>query len=167
MCLSHDTPDTQTPYPQHSMADPADPGDTTSHPWVSNQTAQDILIYTQIAYPIVLLLFFITAFTVRSVLTARSNDNDTKNQSDQLGPGGKPLPKKSNQRKPSEEEINILGFSTPQRILFQTLQAGVLLSICGNIAVVIIHALAARQEHWWCGQAPTVSVNLASGRDAY
>ncbi|QIW98414.1 hypothetical protein AMS68_003932 [Peltaster fructicola] len=124
----------------------------TSSPWVANATAQSVLAYTQVTYPIVLLLVFIAAFTVRSILAVRK-DNDTTKESGQLGPGGKPLPKRG---KKTGDEVNTIGFSRPQRLLFQALQAGVLLSICGNITVVVVHALVAREEHWWCGQAPTV-----------
>lgn len=123
-----------------------------SLPWVSDPRAQGLLTYLQIAYPIALLIIFLTAFTVRSVVTAR-NDNDDTPQSDQLGPGGKPLPRKSQKDK---SEKNALDFSRPRKLLFLSLQSGVLLSITGNVALVIFHALLERDQRWWCGQAPTV-----------
>lgn len=123
-----------------------------SLPWVSDPRAQGLLNYLQIAYPIALILIFITAFTVRSIVTAR-NDNDDTPQSTQLGPGGKPLPKKSQKNK---SEANAVDFSRPRKLLFISLQAGVLLSFVGNIALVIFHALLEREQRWWCGQAPTV-----------
>jgi hypothetical protein len=123
-----------------------------SLPWVSDPRAQALLTYLQIAYPIALLIIFLTAFTVRSIVTAR-NDNDDTPQSDQLGPGGKPLPRKS-QKDKSEE--NALDFSRARKLLFLSLQSGVLLSITGNVALVIFHALLEREQRWWCGQAPTV-----------
>ena len=55
-----------------------------SLPWASDAIAQGVLIYTQIAYPIILLFVYLIAFTVRSVATAR-NDNDTSQQPEQLG----------------------------------------------------------------------------------
>jgi hypothetical protein len=131
-----------------------------SLPWVSDPRAQALLTYLQIAYPIALLIIFIVAFTVRSILTAR-NDNDDTPQSDQLGPGGKPLPKKS---KKDKSEANALDFSRARKVLFISLQSGVLLSFTGNIALVIFHALLEREQRWWCGQAPTVSNPLRTTR---
>ena len=55
-----------------------------SLPWASDAVAQGVLTYTQIAYPIILLLVYLVTFTVRSITTAR-NDNDTTNQPEQLG----------------------------------------------------------------------------------
>ena len=55
-----------------------------SLPWASDAVAQGVLTYTQIAYPIILLLIYLITFTVRSITTAR-NDNDTTNQPEQLG----------------------------------------------------------------------------------
>lgn len=123
-----------------------------SLPWVSDPRAQALLTYLQIAYPIVLLLLFVTSFTVRSIKTAR-NDNDPTLQPTQLGPGGKPLPRKSQK---DGSEANAIDFSRPRKLLFISLQAGVLLSFTGNIVLVIFHALLEREQRWWCGQAPTV-----------
>lgn len=124
-----------------------------SLPWVSDPRAQGLLTYLQIIYPIALILLFVAVFTIRSIVTAR-NDNDDTPHSDQLGPGGKPLPWKSQKDK---SEANAVDFSRPRKLLFISLQAGVLLSICGNIALVIFHALLEREQRWWCGQAATVS----------
>ena len=124
-----------------------------SLPWVSNPVAQEILAYTQVAYPIVLLLFYLVVFTIHSIVTAARNDNDkktTSQQPEQLGPGGKPLPKKNAKEPviPRAQE-----FSRPRRLLFEWLSLGVI----ATIAVVIVHALVEREARWWCGQAPTVS----------
>lgn len=128
-----------------------------SLPWVSDPRAQGLLTYLQIIYPIALLIIFVTAFTVRSIVTSR-NDNDDTPQSDQLGPGGKPLPRKSSQDK---SEANAIDFSRARKLLFISLQSGVLLSLLGNIALVIFHALLEREQRWWCGQAPTVRISLS------
>jgi ATP-binding cassette, subfamily B, vacuolar membrane transporter HMT1/ACLQ len=124
-------------------------------PWVSNPVAQNILTYTQIAYPIILLPLYIITFTIRSIVTARNDNANTKPQAEQLGPGGKPLPKKTN--KPEPTIPTSLDFSRPRKLLFDWLSVGILLTLGGNIAVVIVHALVEREERWWCGQAPTVS----------
>ena len=49
---------------------------STNLPFASDAVARRILNYTQVAYPIILLFVYLTAFTVRSISTAR-NDNDT------------------------------------------------------------------------------------------
>ncbi|CAK1363534.1 Heavy metal tolerance protein [Cercospora beticola] len=133
------------------MADP-------SRPWVSNPTAQAILDYLQIAYPITLLVLYLTTFTVRSIVTARS-DSDTlpSQRPEQLGPGGKPLPRKKNNAVKKESDISPdLDFARPRKLLFEWLSVGVIFSLSANILVVIVHAISARDEGWWCGQAPTI-----------
>lgn len=124
-----------------------------SVPWVSNPVAQKILTYTQVAYPIILICLYIITFTVRSVVTAR-NDNDTTKEPEQLGPGGKALPPKI---KKAKSMPNGLDLSKPRKLLFEWLSVGVLASLAGNIVVVIVHTLVERDQSWWCGQSPTVS----------
>ena len=66
------------------------------------------------------------------------------------------MPKKS---KKDKSEANALDFSRARKVLFISLQSGVLLSLTGNIALVIFHALLEREQRWWCGQAPTVCLD--------
>ncbi|KAI5367192.1 putative Type 1 protein exporter [Septoria linicola] len=129
-----------------------------AQPWVSNPTAQAILNYLQIAYPIVLLVLYLTTFTVRSIVTARGeSDAQPQQQPEQLGPGGKPLPKKKNNVAKKETDLTLdLDFARPRKLLFEWLSVGVILALSANILVVIIHAISARNESWWCGQAPTI-----------
>lgn len=129
--------------------------DEGSLPWVSDPVAQDVLAYLQIAYPIILLFLYLVVFTVRSVLTARS-DSDLAQQPEQLGPGGKPLPRKKNNPKKELDIPPDLDFSKPRKLLFEWLSVGVVASVGANVVVVILHAILARKEGWWCGQAPTV-----------
>ncbi len=126
----------------------------------STAAAEVFLEVGQVAAPVVLLLVYLIAFTVYSVRTAR-NDNDISPPGPQLlGPGGKPLPsnKSNNQRSEAEQE----DFSAGTKRTFQVLTGGVLVSLFGNIVMVIVHALTAREEHWWCGQTATVGVKYAS-----
>ncbi|KAK5107300.1 hypothetical protein LTR62_001393 [Meristemomyces frigidus] len=124
-----------------------------SLPWVSNPIAQQILTYLQIAYPIIVLFLYITTFTIWSIVTASNDNAEVKQGAEQLGPGGKPLPKKN---KPEVKGPTALDFSRPTKLLFEWLSVGLLATIAGNIAVVIVHALVEREESWWCGQAPTI-----------
>lgn len=129
-------------------------------PWVSNPVAQRVLRYSQVAYPIVLLLVYLITFTIRSVLTA-SKDEEAVHEPEQLGPGGKPLPlRKNNQPKTRSNIPHDLDFSRPRKLLFEWLSVAVIFSFAANIVVTIVHALLARKERWWCGEAPTVSVDV-------
>ncbi|KAG8623443.1 hypothetical protein KVT40_008419 [Elsinoe batatas] len=130
-------------------------------PWVSNRVAQAILSYGHAAYPIVLLIFFITVFTIRSI-AASNNDNEEDDYeasltgSPHLGPGGKPLPKKSPARRNTSHDN--LDFSRPRKLLFEWLSLGAAVTFLGNAATVIVHALYARSEEWWCGEATVIYV---------
>jgi hypothetical protein len=131
-------------------------------PWVSNPVAQRVLRYSQIAYPIVLLLLYLIAFTVRSIVTA-GKEEDAVHEPEQLGPGGKPLPsRKNNQPKKRPNIPHGLDFSRPRKLLFECLSVAVIFSLGANIVVVIVHALLERNERWWCGEAPTVRVGVAA-----
>ncbi|TKA75079.1 hypothetical protein B0A55_05587, partial [Friedmanniomyces simplex] len=132
-----------------------------SLPWVSNPTALLILTYLQVISPILLLALYVITFTVRSVLMAR-NDDDPTTAPEQLGPGGKPLPKgkkKNGNHNDNTGESSLASaydFSKPRKLLFEWVSVGVLATLAGNITVVIVHALVERGERWWCGQAPTI-----------
>nr|POE62909.1 hypothetical protein CFP56_03812 [Quercus suber] len=128
-------------------------------PWVSNPVAQNILADVQIAYPLVLIFLYLIAFTVRSVRGAHHDRDTGPREPQQLGPGGKPLPK-NNIAKDDSEHVD-LDFSRPRKLLFQWLCVGVLATLLGNIVVVITHALFEREQRWWCGQAPTVWFNMS------
>ena len=47
-------------------------------------------------------------------------------------------------------------FTRPRRLLLEWLSVGVVFSLTANIIIVLVHALVARKEKWWCGEAPTV-----------
>lgn len=115
---------------------------------------QTFLQILEIATPGLLLFIYLIAFTVRSIAIAR-NDNDIDQEPQQLGPGGKPLPTHNHNIKDAHP-ADSLDFSRPRRLLFEWLAVGVLLSLLGNIIVVLAHALYDRKDEWWCGQAPTV-----------
>lgn len=128
----------------------------SKQPWVSNHTAQSVLNYLHFAYPLILLAFFLVATTLRSIYAA-PNDNTTQDADEPtvLGPGGKPLPKKSMINRTVEH--GELDFSKPRKLLFEWLSLGAALTFVGNSITVIVHALYAREEEWWCGQAVVVS----------
>lgn len=139
-----------------------------TQPWVSNRAAQDILTYLHASYPLILLFFFLTAFTVRSITTSRTEeeDDDQGSGSSQLGPGGKALLKKTPLHASKRPQQDILDFSRPRKLLFEWLSLAAALTFVGNAITIVSHALYARSEEWWCGQAAVVSLviwSLGSG----
>ncbi|KAK5007829.1 ATP-binding cassette-type vacuolar membrane transporter Hmt1, partial [Cryomyces antarcticus] len=120
----------------------------SSEPWVSNKTAQGILLYLHYAYPIILLFFFLFAFTTHSVVTA-SNANTIGISTTQTGPGGKPLPKGNASKATKDKPLP--DFSRPRKLLFDWLSLAAALTFIANSITVIVHALVKREESWWCG----------------
>lgn len=129
-----------------------------AHRWVSNATAQRILNVVQYAYPVVLLFVFLCAFTIRSVLVARAASASEPAPDDSpniLGPGGKILPRK--RVLIDKAQTAFLDFSRPRKLLFNWLSVAATATFFANSVNVLVHALVARQENWWCGQAAVVS----------
>ena len=117
--------------------------------------AQEIMVYTHYASPIILLIFFLVAFTAHSILTA-SNEDVVPAKPGQTGPGGKPLPRTSSPTAKAAREKKALDFSPSRKLLFSWLSAGVVLTFLGSAGTVIVHALLDRKDNWWCGQAVVV-----------
>lgn len=113
------------------------------------------------AYPIVLLLFFLCAFTLQSIrASSKRNSNGNGAPDQQLGPGGKPLPNldptRNAPKKPKHDDI-----SRPRKLVFEWMSVVLALTFIGNTINVIVHALYDREEQWWCGQAMVVCESTA------
>ena len=121
--------------------------------------AQKVMIYTHYASPVVLLVFFLVAFTTHSILTA-SKEPLVEVKPGQTGPGGKPLPRTSSPTAKAAREKKALDFSPSRKLLFTWLSAGVVLTLLGNAVTVIVHALLERKDNWWCGQAVVVCAKI-------
>ena len=117
--------------------------------------ALEVMVFTHYASPIILLVFFLAAFTAHSILTA-SKDDVVQAKTDQTGPGGKPLPRTSSPTAKAAREKEALDFSPSRKLIFTWLSAGVVLTFLGNAVTVIVHALLDRKDNWWCGQAVVV-----------
>jgi len=122
-------------------------------------TAQWILTYLQASYSIILLVFFITCFTARSIAISSSSESsqspDSPTIDEPLGPGGKTLPKRNRKQvRDREEEVD---FSRPRKLAFQWLSLALAFTFVANAANVVVHAVLERHEGWWCGQAAVVS----------
>lgn len=124
-------------------------------PLASRRAATDILVYIHYTSPIILLAFFLVAFTVHSISTA-STDDIVHASPEQTGPGGKPLPKSTSPSARARREKQILDFSPTRKLLFAWLSVGAILTLVGNAVVVILHAVLDRQNHWWCGESVAV-----------
>lgn len=123
---------------------------------VPEPASKRLLRVVHYAYPIILLAFFLAAFTIRSILVARKKTIASPEQpSDQTGPGGKPLPKKV--RRNEDKSLAVaLDFSKSRKMLFIWLSVATAATFIAQAANVIVHALVDREEGWWCGKATVV-----------
>ncbi|KAI9821044.1 MAG: hypothetical protein M1827_003777 [Pycnora praestabilis] len=123
----------------------------------SHQTASDILIYTRFSYPIILLAFFLIAFTWHSIATA-TNDTTISASGTQTGPGGKPLPKNTSPSTKGQLKKESVDFSPARKLLFNWLSVALIVTFVGNAVNVIYHTLNKRKEGWWCGQSVAIYI---------
>jgi hypothetical protein len=131
--------------------------------WIHNQAAaQKALEVLQFAYPIFLLFFFLLAFAARSVYAAPKDEDEQAPPRVQYGPGGKPLPIRSQ----SFRKIVPRDFSRPRKLVFEWLSVGLCLTWIGNATVVIFHAVYDREKHWWVGEAATVRKLSSIAKDS-
>ncbi len=125
-----------------------------ARPWVSNQFAQNILIYVRYSYPVILLVFFLAATTTHAVVTA-SKDELVQPMPDQTGPGGKPLPRtlSPGAKKKTQQTID---FSPTRKLFFGWISVAAILTFLGDAVIIMVHALMDKENHWWCGQSAVV-----------
>ncbi|KAF2186780.1 vacuolar ABC heavy metal transporter-like protein [Zopfia rhizophila CBS 207.26] len=124
--------------------------------WLRNRTIRSVLIVLHYAYPIFLLVFFLAAFTLRSIFTA-SNHNTNVPKPTQRGPGGKPLPVTDPTRNFVKKTVND-DVTHSQKRLFECISLAAAFTFVGNTINVIVHALYSRKEQWWCGQPVVIYV---------
>lgn len=114
-----------------------------------------IIHYVQYAYPLVLLVVFLSAFVAHSIISSPSNQSVTS-RSNLTGPGGKPLPPTSRPPSNGPPEPKNEGFGKTRSLLFCWLSVGLIGTFVGNIVNIVVHAVSERKEGWWCGEAPAV-----------
>jgi hypothetical protein len=131
----------------------------------TSSTAHKILRTVHVAYPIILLVFYLVVATTFSILNSKSEDNGSED-SKQAGPGGKPLPKKSPTRRMTNSSQRN-EFSHSRKLFFQWTSIGIVFSFIGNIVIVILHALVEQEERYWCGQAMTVCERIKRQRQEH
>lgn len=112
---------------------------------------EEVLRY---ASPIVLLFYFLFAFSAQSI--AASKSTEAQKLDVQYGPQGKPLPIRSK----SFKKVLPRDFSPNRKLLFEWLTAAVCFTFFCNAVIVIWHALYNRRDHWWAGKAVTASISF-------
>ncbi|KAI9781303.1 MAG: hypothetical protein M1839_006096 [Geoglossum umbratile] len=123
-----------------------------SDPWPSAKIAEQILLYAHFVYPLVVLLFFLVAFTANSILTA----SEVAEPANSNGPGGKPLPANKNAESLRKLRKQQLEVSPLRKAIFNWLSVAVITTFVGNAVNVIVHALTERG--WWCGESVAIYV---------
>lgn len=121
--------------------------------WEHAAALHSVLTVLQYAYPLCMLVFFLAAFTIRSIAATNSNTNIAKPTT--TGPGGKPLPATDPTRNFVKKTVHDDVTPTQKRV-FEWLSLAVALTFFGNSVLVIAQALAKQSEHWWCGQSVVV-----------
>ncbi|KAJ6131446.1 hypothetical protein N7523_001906 [Penicillium sp. IBT 18751x] len=113
--------------------------------------ALELLEYLRTCYPIFLLLLFVVAFVANTMLTA---SNSSQNETQRMGPGGRPLPKRSQTGSFRKTQ----GFSMTVKRVFNWLSVAVLVTYLADAIIYITHVMVARSEHWWRGQSVVIYI---------
>ena len=116
--------------------------------WEHAAAVRTALVILQYSYRVFLVVFFLVAFTARSI--AASNSNTNVAQPTTTGPGGKPLPATDPTRnfvkKTAHDDV-----THSQKLLFTWLSLFAAATFIGSAAVSITHAVVDQTEHWWAG----------------
>lgn len=123
----------------------------------STSTPTRLLDVVHFHYPWVLLLVFLAAFVVNTILTAAPSASSV--EPNLTGPGGKPLPRSAKKSKEQREKLKLQDFSPVRKLVFLYLSAGIIATFVGSAVNIIIHALSKRENGWWCGESTAVSCN--------
>jgi len=135
------------------MAGPHHMDDHDRERWAYAGPVRTTIAVLQYAYPIVMLVFFLAAFTVRSIAASKSNTNIAKPTT--TGPGGKPLPATDPTRNFVKKLVHDDVTQTQKRV-FEWVSLATAFTFVGNSVVVVAHALAEAEQHWWVGKAAVV-----------
>ncbi|KAF8854696.1 hypothetical protein BDZ45DRAFT_706449 [Acephala macrosclerotiorum] len=121
------------------------------------EAAGTLLKLVHFNYAWVLFVVFLVAFVANSILTAEPSSESK--EPILTGPGGKPLPRSSARKSKEERERRkkLKDFSPGRKLLFLYLSVGLLATLVGNGANIIIRSLTS-EEGWWCGKATAIYV---------
>jgi hypothetical protein len=123
--------------------------------WGPAPALRQTVTVLQYAYPILMLVFFLAAFTIRSIAATNSNANIAKPTT--TGPGGKPLPATDPTRNFVKRAVHDDVTQTQKRV-FEWVSLAAALTFIGNSVLVITHSLVMKKEHWWAGKSVVVRV---------
>lgn len=112
--------------------------------------ALELLEYLRTCYPIFLLLLFVVAFVANTMITASKAN---QNESQRMGPGGRPLPKRA---RSSPTFRKTKSFSKTVKRFFNWLSVAVLVTYLADATIYVVHVMVASSEHWWRGQSMVV-----------
>ncbi|KAJ5551532.1 hypothetical protein N7535_000524 [Penicillium sp. DV-2018c] len=119
---------------------------------MDSHAALELLEYLRACYPPFLLILFVVAFVTDTTLAVKKAGKD---ESQNFGPGGRPLPQRSRRipsyHKPKE-------FSQNAKRVFNCLSLAVLLTSVMDAIIYITHVMLARSENWWRGQSFVIYV---------
>ncbi|XP_014557453.1 hypothetical protein COCVIDRAFT_97221 [Bipolaris victoriae FI3] len=134
-------------------ADPSPFDDLDDDRWAYARPVRAVTAILQYAYPIVMLVFFLAAFTTRSIAASKSNTNIAKPTT--TGPGGKPLPATDPTRnfvkRTAHDHV-----THAQKRVFEWVSLATAFTFVGNSVLVVAHALVEKQQHWWAGKAVVI-----------
>ncbi|KAH3955942.1 hypothetical protein HBI81_260940, partial [Parastagonospora nodorum] len=111
------------------------------------------LTVLQCAYPIFMLIFFLAAFTTRSIAASNASTNSVKSTT--TGPGGKQLPATDPTRNFVKKVVHDDVAPTQKRV-FELVSFATALTFIGNSVLVIAHSLVMKEEHWWAGKSVVI-----------
>ncbi|EMD64102.1 hypothetical protein GGP41_006560 [Bipolaris sorokiniana] len=121
--------------------------------WAYARPVRTVTAILQYAYPIVMLVFFLVAFTTRSIAASKTNTNIAKPTT--TGPGGKPLPATDPTRnfvkRTAHDHV-----THAQKRVFEWVSLATAFTFVGNSVLVVAHALVEKQQHWWAGKAVVI-----------
>lgn len=119
------------------------------------KTSQEILGYTKIVAPVLVLVVFLVAFIAHGVVTAPPPDDVEVHA--RLGPGGRPLPKRRQSSQQVKKAAKVRDFSPNVKLLFNWLGLFALMTFAANAVLIILQTVIKFREKWWPGQAAVVS----------
>jgi ATP-binding cassette, subfamily B, vacuolar membrane transporter HMT1/ACLQ len=118
-------------------------------------TSRQILAYTKISSPAILLVVFLAAFITHGIITAPPGDDVEVHA--RLGPGGRPLPKRRQSSQQVKEAAKVRDFSQNVKLLFNWLGLFALLTFAVDAILIVLQSIIYRHDQWWPGQAAVVS----------
>jgi ATP-binding cassette, subfamily B, vacuolar membrane transporter HMT1/ACLQ len=125
----------------------------------SLQTSQQILEYTKISAPGIVVLIFLITFVTHGILTAPPSDDVEVHAT--LGPGGRPLPKRRQSSHQVKEAAKVRDFSPNVKLLFNWLGLLALMTFAANAVLIVLQSMIHFREKWWPGQAAVVNAHLS------